>query len=473
MRRLLLPALLIYFVILGRAGYQSVTLDEADAFNNFSAQSLELAFYPSSGNHVLNSLLARFSTQAFGMSQFTMRLPAMLGAALYLLAVASIVTRVAPTRRLLGFAILTCNPFMLDYLVAARGYSLALGLLACAVALAMRILEDDPPRKILHSVAISLCIALSLAANFSFAFSLIATASAFLLIAYLRMPLKTWLAITAATALPGLLLTYALVGETLREYPRAQLYFGAETWVEMWNEMAEALFPRTNISVTAFDLEPILTRLHPIAAYAILIPIAIGLWTVIRTNSPALRLVWLALALTLTAHGLAHAIQGLLLPLDRTSIFIAFFLGIAIISAPPNAIARTIATAILCSTLLIFAVAFRTTYFRIWEFDLDLNRGFDAIAAYAKDHSLETVGCTWRYGGGYNFYRAASHGSVPECDTVDQDNPAPRSAYFVITPWQDEFIARKKLHIIYKGPQSGLVVGISPAVQSEDAPTNK
>ena len=90
MRRLLVPALLVYSVILFRAAHQAVTLDEADSFNNFANDH---AFFPSSGNHVLNSLLARTLTGTFPLSQFTFRLPAMMGAALYLFAAASIVTR--------------------------------------------------------------------------------------------------------------------------------------------------------------------------------------------------------------------------------------------------------------------------------------------------------------------------------------------------------------------------------------------
>lgn len=89
MRRLLVPALLVYSIILFRASHQAVTLDEADSFNNFANN----AFYASSGNHVLNSLLARTLTGTFPLSQFTFRLPAMMGAALYLFAAASIVTR--------------------------------------------------------------------------------------------------------------------------------------------------------------------------------------------------------------------------------------------------------------------------------------------------------------------------------------------------------------------------------------------
>ena len=165
-------ALLVYTIIVFRAATQSITLDEADSFNNFAN---EHAFYPSSGNHVLNSLLARHIIPIFGLSQFTVRLPALLGAAVYLFAAGSIVQRIARNRQLLGFAILTLNPFFLDYLIAARGYALALGFLAAAIALSLKILEEEEKTNLRAAAAISVCAAFAIAANFSFAFTIIST----------------------------------------------------------------------------------------------------------------------------------------------------------------------------------------------------------------------------------------------------------------------------------------------------------
>lgn len=106
-----------------------------------------------------------------------------------------------------------------------------------------------------------------------------------------------------------------------------------------------------------------------------------------------------------------------------------------------------------------FALAFRTNYFRIWEFDLDVDRGFAALVEYGKDHRIESVGSTWRYAGAYNFYRKATGANVPVCDFIDQDNPPPRDVYFLNVPGQADFIANARLNVIYQGPVSGLVVG--------------
>lgn len=466
MRRLIVPALLIYCVMLFRASHQAITIDEVDAFNNFSAGNLDMSFYPSSGNHVLNSLLARFSTQAFGLSPFATRVPAMLGAALYLFAAACIVIRIAPKLKLLAFGALTLNPFVLDYLIASRGYSLAMGFLAAMVALGMRVLDEDPPPlrfTLVYAGMISVCGALALAANFSFAFTLICTAAAFLLLFAVSNPFKRWFSLAMATTFPGLLVALLLVGKTLRDYPRNQLYYGAETWPQMWSDMLDAVFPKENLQFN--HLDAVLSQTRQASGYLILVPIAIGLWTAFVTKSRPISFVWLALTGTLAAHGLAHAFQGLLLPQDRTSLFIAFFLSIGVIhgmEAAPSRLTRIASSTVVCLSLLIFALAFRTNYFRMWYFDMDIDSGFHAFVNYVKEHPVESAGCTWRYNGAFAFYRAATKANVPECPTIDQDIPPPRGAYFVISPWQDDFVAKAKLKIIYKGPVSGLVVGIAP-----------
>ena len=466
MRRLLVPGILVYAIILFRAAHQAVTLDEADGFLNFATGNMSMSYFPSSGNHVLHSLLARFSTQVFGVSQFSFRIPAMIGAALYLSAAASITKRIAPTRQLLGFAILTLNPFVLDYLIASRGYALALGLLAVTVALAMRIVEDSPTLSaaLRDSAILSVCCALAVAANFSFAFCIISTVAAFLLA--VKLVGRQWIYIAAAATLPGLAVGYALIGQTIQNYPRSQLYYGAGTWAEMWTEMLDAVYPRQNLSLQLIDIEPVLTAARHAAAFLVPIPLMIGLWAVLSTKSWPMRFVWLALTFTLAAHGLAHSLQGVLLPLDRTSLFIAFFLSLIAIhgaAAASVGMGRRASTAVLWASLGVFALALRTNYFRIWDFDLDTDRGFAAYVQYARQHSVESVGCTWRYGGAYNFYLLASGASLPKCDYIDQDNPPPRTAYFLHTPGQAEFIAKAELNVIYRGPVSGLVVGFAPS----------
>src|SRR4029453_17802419 len=95
-----------------------------------------LTFY-NANNHVLFTLLAKVSIALLGVSELTLRLPTLLGAALYLTSGLVLCCRLAPSRlsAFLGMAAIDLNPFVLDFLVAARGYGLAMGLLMTALVL--------------------------------------------------------------------------------------------------------------------------------------------------------------------------------------------------------------------------------------------------------------------------------------------------------------------------------------------------
>src|ERR1017187_1515813 len=120
-----------------RAVQQAITLDEADTYLWFGGQGAKFIWYPLPNNHVLNSLLIWLSTHVFGVSALTVRLPALLGAALYI-SVAYFFCRAITDRFALQFATLIClvyNPFVLDFFAAARGYSLANAFLMAALAI--------------------------------------------------------------------------------------------------------------------------------------------------------------------------------------------------------------------------------------------------------------------------------------------------------------------------------------------------
>jgi len=114
-----------------RAHLQSVTVDEADSYLFFVAPDWASQWYPSSGNHVLNTILIRFFTWLFGLSHLTLRAPALIGGAVYIAAVFRLCLLMTEEEIFLWplFVSFVYNPFVMDYMVAARGYGLAVGFL--------------------------------------------------------------------------------------------------------------------------------------------------------------------------------------------------------------------------------------------------------------------------------------------------------------------------------------------------------
>ena len=127
--------LLYLYILLGtvialvvyRAVQQDVTMDEAVTVSHWVLRD-GYQWTPDTNNHMLNTLLMKISTSVLGVTPFSVRLPALLGAIGYS------VSAFLLTLTLFGrtwrsgcvFVILTLNPFIMDYLCVARGYSIAM-----------------------------------------------------------------------------------------------------------------------------------------------------------------------------------------------------------------------------------------------------------------------------------------------------------------------------------------------------------
>lgn len=83
-------------------------------------------------NHVLYSILAKTCITLFGLTEFTLRIPSLLGGLLYLVVVFHLSRRLLGEGwlRLLAVALLCLNPHLTDFMSAARGYGLALAVAA-------------------------------------------------------------------------------------------------------------------------------------------------------------------------------------------------------------------------------------------------------------------------------------------------------------------------------------------------------
>jgi hypothetical protein len=96
------------------------------------------------------------------LSHLTLRLPALIGAGLYVAASVALCRRISDQRAIQWplFVCLVYSPFVMDYMVAARGYGLALG---CMLAAIWALWGSR------FGLA-SLCAGMSFCANFSFAY---------------------------------------------------------------------------------------------------------------------------------------------------------------------------------------------------------------------------------------------------------------------------------------------------------------
>ncbi|HTS50082.1 MAG TPA: hypothetical protein VMH05_19180 [Bryobacteraceae bacterium] len=479
-------------IVVIRACLQSITVDEADSFLQYARNPQPSHWWPVSDNHVLNSLLMRLAAAIFGVSNLTVRLPAILGALLYI-GSAFYLCLLITDRRLLQWLLFSClvfNPMLLDYLVAARGYSLAIGFFLAALAvIASAMMNNGGGANLSRKSAwISVLLALSCSANLSFAIANAVTLTIFFLWTVRRHGFGRagYLRLAAATYLPGLLIGFILCGSMVLNWPKGELYFGSKHMSEMFDGFAKGSFDDLNPNL----INPMLLHvLHPIKSAGPWIVALAALFLfanmeVSRFKNPGpqaeslgnfVRLVALISAATLLFHWLAFKIVHIPLPKDRTGLFflplwtlalvgsLAYLTRLGIVGIP-----RRCAIVVLAITAFYFVGCLRLGYFKEWKFDSDTKTLYWIMADLHQRCGIEKFGIDWRYHLPLNFYRE-NYGtdSLKEFSgSTSGELPPDRDAYAIFFPTSQEFISHQKLQLLYHNDESDAAVAIRgcPAV---------
>jgi xanthosine utilization system XapX-like protein len=178
----LLGALLVTTIY--RAATQAISHDEALTFEWFQSGPWSQLFGSEFGNHhPLNALFSRVMMSIFGLSEFSLRFPSVVGGALYFYAIFRICAFLLGEGALflLGIAFLSLNPFLLDYLCIARGYSLGMGFFLYAIYQLMLYLSAtrgaENPNRLLNKAGVA--VGLSIGCNVIMIFPTGALALAF------------------------------------------------------------------------------------------------------------------------------------------------------------------------------------------------------------------------------------------------------------------------------------------------------
>jgi len=480
MRRvfLILAALFAVFWAILRACVQSITIDEADTYLLFVGRSAWFIWYPSSNNHVLNSLLMWITTCLLGTSSITVRAPAILGAVLYICVCYFLCECITSefNLRLPLFICLTYNPFIFDFMVAARGYSLALAFLMAAIAVPLWHREKETPSLPKSCALASLFLGLSFSANFSFAF---VDAAAFLAIAIWAFQ-RRGVQILAACVLPGLLVALLICGYAVLHWQKRELWYGATSLSQMARSIVQPSlfqldprFARAGLYQAMSYLKPVLLPLlGALCACQLLVTRVDGSWL---RDARVRRLGRLASALTAIAamaiftHWVGFRLFGLLLPMGRTAIYLVplFTLIAGIIAAVP---ARSWAgmwfhrglIAVFFTLACYFLLCLRLTYFEEWRWDAEVKDVYPLLARYNHLDGVTDIGCSWYYTSSLNFYREASGRETIE-EMKSGAEPIPGKPVYVLHSVLDsEFINREGLAIVYRGAATDIVVAVRP-----------
>jgi hypothetical protein len=498
---MLVTALCALAWAIARAASQSITIDEANTYIGFVYSHYPLQWWVGTNNHLLNSLLMRLVTSVFGTSQLTVRVPALIGAGIYIAAcyrLCALVSRSLAVQWSL-FVCLVYNPFVFDYFVAARGYSLGLGFLMTAIlySVAWHANSGTPSRRPLEVACgvSSACIALSFVSNFSLAFvDLVTIVAVFLCACQARdskgvvaKRLARYARLLAACAVPGLIVTLFLSASVLlgwfRAWPKGELVFGANSIGETFSSIVEAMLYQLNPEL----VNPLLLKfLKPGQPY--LLPIlgtASGLWFLFLLFRRRRALVdphskWLwafslvlagILIVTMSIHWIGYRAFHFLLPKARTGIFIAplsiLAVGALVAIPPPSRASAVIRRCAIASLLLLAChslLCLRLNYFKEWEWDADVHDVYGIVACLNQTHGIRSVVSHWRYEASLNFYLLSSRRETIPVLKHRSDEPYPQDAqvYVLDSELDQKVLEERGLKIVYRGKSTDVVVAVSP-----------
>lgn len=486
-----------------RAATQDITVDEATTYNDFASLPFWWMWRVYEANHhVLHTILCHISTSALPLSAFSLRLPSLLGGVVYLWAAYRVCVLLCPrpTVFLSTYALLTLNPFLLDYLSAARGYGLAAAFWMASVSVALeasRRMDEPPARR--GVILASLLAGLSVAANLSFAFVAVPELSALAALLWLK-PHARHAAALAAPLLAPAAAVFVLIDVPPLLDNRSPFILGAKSLRASFDSVAgHALF----YSAGKFDVAGILAG--PSAAQTWILGIA--RWSAIAAGVAAVVFLVLSfrfslpaapeslsfafffggqLALSMVCLAAAHSMFGILYPVARSGLYFPLLVPLfcaalaRCATLPPwNSVALERAYVLCAGAMALwFLTAVQFTTYAEWRFDRNTLELFDRIQAAAKrdNRGQARVGATYLLAPPLEFYRRALHDTW--LAPVESFNGAALAAraklnqfdYFAVLP-QDESIARPfARRLLWADPATGVVLAAAPERAGGPAP---
>ncbi|HEY2013045.1 MAG TPA: glycosyltransferase family 39 protein [Bryobacteraceae bacterium] len=455
----------LFFLQVYRAATQSLVHDEAFTYQLYLAGPFSDLFHRLDANlHFLAALLMRLSSSLFGFSELAMRLPTLAACAWYFVTVyrVSLLAFGANWLLLLSVVLASANPLLLDFLVAARGYGLAVALLTFAIYCAVRYLAGPRTPGLLVSAGISGGLAVT--ANLTAFFPVLAMV---LVLAFVLRP-REWPYLLAPLIAIGALF---LALSPMRHAGASTFYYGVPTLPVSVRVLA-ALSLAHNSGLAGWNREVFWKPWwRDFAALSIAALTVTGMLLSLRTlrvRTGAAFHDWLLLIASWTFGGawavlfLAHHAVGLLYPLDRTGVCLLPFTGLLIVSLAarwrgrPRTAALARACAIVGTLIAVeYVIQLNWRFFYVWKYDADNRAIVNALAA-ERHPTVVRLGVSWPLEPSLSYYREVR--GLSWLQPLSRQGPDGDYDYYVLTESEQDRIARYGLHVIYRGAISGTVL---------------
>ncbi len=459
-----------------RAATQSITIDEAYTYLSFvKPPLLQVLTTYAANNHVLHSLLCKASTDLFGLSELTLRLPSVSGGALYLFSLIQI-TRLllkGAWARILVLLLLTLNPLVLDFSSVARGYSLGLGFLFLGLCGLLLFLRKSGNRG--HLVLVGAAFGLSVSSVLTFIFPVIACLSVFsVLLPRNRTPGER-LKQLSALWVPAAAVSFLINIGPLSKARRADFVIG---FGSIYETLKNTLYPflrhhHAAVTIMGRQIEPF-DLLYPVSRCTVLVGfvlaallLVVGFITkrqLLQQDASLLSGSLVAAVLLLIA---AHRTLGIQYPEARTAIYFVPMVVLAVSGilrdlrgVPPLAMAWLPFGAIGLALSIQFVSQINVTYYNQWSFDAGTRAIAQFLLVQPSAGRRVKITATWTLIPCLNFYREMYQASAWE--PVDGQNGETKLTgdYVVFDAASAQSIPLEPVRPIFADKLSGAVVAI-------------
>jgi hypothetical protein len=297
---------------------------------------------------------------------------------------------------------------------------------------------------------------------------------------YRRESPRRWARTAAACILPGLATAAFLTGSVIAAWPKNQLVYGAQSLGETFHGILTCSLYELNPNLVNPPLRRLLDGmsrwLFPILGATFVVRL---IWMfAYRARLKQHQITFLGAAamitfVTISAHWLLFRFAHILLPKERTAVYLApllFLTAGAAAAISGGRFSRTATAGMLMVMAGYFVLCLRLTYFREWKWNADAKEIYYVLSYYNRRYGLDTIMTNWRYVAALNFYRQIpGHETYSQVQTRFPPYPEDRMAYVLYFPDEERFIKEHGLKIVYYCNLSETAVAIKPELERPPA----
>lgn len=451
-----LIAVLAFMLIAGtfhKALTTSFTHDESFTYNHYVTASLADIFsyrLVSPNNHLLNTLLMKTGAYLFGPSEIALRFPNILAHLGFMFFSLLVLRRLDPWIMLPLFAMINCNPYLLDFFALARGNGLSCFFLMGSIYFLVKYHESGRNSRYAWSVIFAFFSVLSHFTLLYFFLALIAAVNLLPLFqrfySQVRVPFdkKTFFRINFFNLVASLILAIIMTGPVIKLVRADQLFYGGESG--FWKDTVGTLIETFFYGMTYGSTWGIAVQLLVLAT--ILATLAIFLYAIFKKNIRVFQensVLWTIFVLLLLCMFIILSqfyLVGTKLPVRRYGLLFVplFMLVFSFLIAALFRYRRTKTLSLFLGygfalTLSIHTFsAFSATTYLDWVYEKETRH---VVTILQNDVRIRhttvpvTLGITWLFEPTVNFYRLT--GGLSCLKEVNREGPGINADYYYIS----------------------------------------